>query len=133
MIRRLGALAAGLALSACVVVAPPEVPQAGWILPGTSWKLTELDGKPFAARAVATLTEDGRIVGDGPCNAFTAAYSGHWPDLRFHPVANSRLSCPDIAAETAFFAALVKVEHGAHDGDALVFTGPGASLRFVRA
>ena len=114
-------------------VEQPGVPQSGWILPGTSWALTELDGKPYAARAVATLTEDGRIVGQGPCNAFTAAYSGRWPDLRFHPVASSRLTCPDLAAETAFFAALAKVEHGAHDGDALVFTGPGTSLRFIRA
>lgn len=111
---------------------PPTVPQSAWILPGTSWKLVALDGKPYAARTVATLTDDGRINGQAPCNAFNATYTGRWPDLRFQPAAATRMACPDLAAETAFFAALAKVDHAAHDGDGLLLTGPGTSLRFVR-
>lgn len=129
------ALLAVAALGACVMVAPPpptDVPQSAWILPGTSWKLVELDGKPYDARAVATLTDDGRITGQAPCNSFNASYTGHWPDLRFQPAATTRMACPDLAAESAFFGALAKVDHAAHDQGTLLLTGPGTSLRFVR-
>jgi heat shock protein HslJ len=123
-----------LALGACMMTEPkPEVPEGNWLLPGTSWKLVALNGTPFAARATATLTEDGRITGQAPCNAFNASYAGRWPDLRFDAVASTRMACPDLAAETAFFAALDKVDHAELLQDALLLTGPDKTvLRFVR-
>ena len=134
MIRSLFALAAPLALAACAyATAETEVPEGNWLLPGTSWKVVELDGAPFPATAVATLTEDGRITGQAPCNAYTADYEGHWPDISFKPVSRTRMACPELAAETAFFAAMEKVTHAEMLTDALLLTGPETSLRLVRA
>lgn len=135
MKRALAALAAPYLLGACVVIAGPttEVPEGNWLLPGTSWKLVELDGAPFAANAVATLTEDGRIAGQAPCNAYNGDYEGHWPDLSFKPVARTRMACPDLEAENAYFAAMEKVNHAEMLSDGLLLTGPETRLRFVRA
>lgn len=127
-------LLAALAPMACAPVAPPpEVPEGSWLLPGTSWRLTDLGGAPFPARVTATLTEDGRIAGQAPCNRFTAEYRGRWPDLSFEVGGVTRMTCPDQQAETAFFAELARVSHAALDADGLVLTGPdGALMRFVR-
>lgn len=123
-----------LLLAACAVPMglETEVPEGNWLLPGTTWRLVELNGAPAAATTV-TLTEDGRIEGQGPCNRFTATYSGRWPDLTFQPAATTRMACPDLPAEQAFFAAIGEVDRAALDADGLNLTGDGVSLRFVRA
>ncbi len=113
-----------------------EEPDAGphnWLLPGTEWRLVELNGAPFAARATAELTTDGRVVGQAPCNRFSATWTGRWPDLEFSAVASTRMACPELEAETAFFAALDAANHAETGSDGLILTGPdGVRLRFVR-
>ncbi|MBP7240659.1 META domain-containing protein [Amaricoccus sp.] len=129
------ALTLALALAACAPVTSDEPAggPAGWILPGTEWRLVELNGEPYPARLTATLTEDGRIAGQGPCNLFNADYEGHWPDLTFRPIATTRMACPELAAETAAFAALAAVDHGENGADGLILTGPNqVRLRFER-
>lgn len=130
------ALAALLVAAACTPAPPPDEPgsgPAGWILPGTEWRLVELDGAPYAARLTATLTEDGRIVGQGPCNRFVAPYAGRWPDIAFSPAATTRMACADLGAETAAFAALARVNRGENGPGGLVLSGPeGTRLRFER-
>lgn len=106
---------------------------AGWIVPGSEWRLVELNGAAYPARLTATLTEDGRVVGQAPCNRFTADYSGRWPDLTFAPVATTRMACPELAAESAALAALGAIDHGENGPQGLVLTGPeGVRLRFER-
>jgi heat shock protein HslJ len=122
------------ALAACAPPPETDIPEGNWLLPGTTWRLVELDGAPFAADATATLTEDGRIVGQAPCNTFHADYVGRWPNLGFEAAASTRRACPDLALEAAFFAALDRIDHAELLTDSLLLTGHGgASLRFVRA
>ena len=64
-------------------------------------------GAPYPATATATLTEDGRIAGQAPCNSFNANYVGRWPDLSFESVATTRATCPEIEAEGLFFATII--------------------------
>lgn len=139
MIRTACAAAALALLAACAPAAPdaePEgaaVTEGNWLLPGTDWRLVEMNGAPAGGGVTATLTEDGRVTGQAPCNRFTAPYSGRWPDLTFAPAAATRMACPELAAETAFFAALGAVTHAAIGDDGLTLTGPGGvALRFVR-
>jgi heat shock protein HslJ len=111
----------------------PEVPAGTWLLPGTEWRLVELDGAPFPARATATLTEDGRVTGQAPCNRFTATWTGRWPELAFAPAASTRMACPELEAETAFFAALGRIDRAALGPDGLTLTGPGPTrMRWLR-
>lgn len=132
--RRGFAVGFALAVLGCAPVAPaPEVAEGNWLLPGTEWRLVALGGVPFTESVTATLTSDGRVTGAAPCNRFTAAYTGRWPDLSFSPVASTRRMCPDMEAETEFFAVLGRVNRAALGADGLVLTGPDdASLRFER-
>ena len=135
------ALAAVLAgLAGCTAPEPPvfgepsgpAAPEGAWLLPGTVWRLVALDGRPYPARFVARLGEDGRIRGEGPCNAFTADYAGRWPDVRFAVTATER-ACPELDAETAAFERLAAVERAAVGVDGLTLSAPdGNSLRFER-
>jgi heat shock protein HslJ len=131
---RATAAALGLLLGGCaVMVEQPEPPGANWVLPGTEWRLVELNGAPFPARATATLTEDGRITGQAPCNRFAATWSGRWPDLTFQPAAATRMACPELEAEAAFFQALEAVNHAEVGDTGLILTGPeGVRMRFQR-
>ncbi|MER2507960.1 META domain-containing protein [Amaricoccus sp.] len=124
-----------LGLAACVMPAPEtEVPEGNWLLPGTTWKLVELGGAPYTASTTATLTEDGRVTGQAPCNAFNANYVGRWPDLSFETVATTRAICPQIEEERLFLSVMDQVNHAELLTDSLLLTGPdGASLRFVRS
>lgn len=130
----LALLAAPFLLGACVVVAQPqpEVPQGNWLLPGTSWKVAEINGEPFKASAVATLTEDGHVTGKAPCNNFNAGYTGHWPDITFQPAMRTMMACPDLPAEDQFFAAMEKVNHGEVRESDMLLTGPSTSIRLVK-
>jgi heat shock protein HslJ len=130
-LRRAAALA--LLLAACAPTAEETAaPEGGWLLPGTDWRLVELGGAPYPARVTATLNPDGTVTGEAPCNGFRAVYSGRWPDLTFEAVTTTRIACPDLAAETAFFAALEQVSRAAIGDDGLTFTGAGPVLRFER-
>lgn len=108
------------------------MPEGNWLLPGTSWRLAELGGAPYSARVTATLNPDGTVTGEGPCNSFRAPYSGRWPNLAFAPIATTRRACPDLAAESAFFAALEQVRRAGIGENGLTFTGAGPALRFER-
>ncbi len=137
MRRLLATAPLAFALAACAMMTTepePQVPEGNWLLPGTTWKLVELDGAPYAARATATLNSDGTISGQAPCNSFSATYSGHWPDISFNNTASTKMACPDLDQETAFFAAMRKVNHAEMLTDSMLLTGPdNTSLRFVRS
>jgi len=52
-----------------------------------------------------------RASGSGGCNRLSAAYVSEDHDLRFGPIAATRMACRDIHVETAFFRALVQTRH----------------------
>jgi heat shock protein HslJ len=70
------------------------------------WVLTELDNAPFTARATLQFPETGRIAGKAPCNSFTGAMTVPYPWFEATQVASTRMACPDMAEEGAFFKAL---------------------------
>lgn len=78
------------------------------------WQLTELNGK-----AVQTMgntgkephlifkTQDAKVKGSGACNAFSGTYKltpGN--KISFSPLVSTRMSCQDLATESAFLKAL---------------------------
>jgi len=71
-----------------------------------TWMLSELDGRPFPAKATLIFPEAGRIAGEAPCNAYSAEMSVPYPWFEAGPIMTTRRACPDLAAETRFLEAL---------------------------
>lgn len=71
-----------------------------------TWVLTELDARPFPARATLTFPEPGRIAGEGPCNTYAAEMSVPYPWFEAGPIRATKRACPDLASETLFLKAL---------------------------
>ena len=70
------------------------------------WTLKEIDGLPFAARATFTLSEDGTMSGDAPCNKYSASMTVPYPWFEAGPIQSTKMACPDLTAEAQFFGAL---------------------------
>ena len=91
---------------------PPPAPPAA-PLEGTEWRLAEIGGQPQPAESATirtpgfTLTASGRKVhGSAGCNRMTGTYELDGANLKFGPLATTRMACPGMATETAFLKAL---------------------------
>jgi heat shock protein HslJ len=88
-------------------------------LPGTAWRLTELDGRaPAAPPEGEGLTlefaaaGEGRASGNAGCNRFSGGYTHAGPTLRLGPLASTKRACADDALnrqESAYLQALQAV------------------------
>lgn len=74
--------------------------------PQAQWTLTEIDGRPFEARATLQFPEPGRVAGQAPCNRFSGAIEIDGTAIALGPLAATQMACPDLAAETAFLNSL---------------------------
>jgi heat shock protein HslJ len=78
-------------------------------LAGTSWTLTSLGGKTATGPVItANFQEDGRLVGSGGCNRYTAAYKVTGDKIAIGPAASTMMACPQpvMAQEAAYLKAL---------------------------
>lgn len=89
-------------LGACVA----DETVSGYALPEAEYHLEEIDGVPFSATATISFPEEGRVVGQAPCNRYFAAQTEFYPWFNVDAIGASRMACPDLDAEAAFFAAL---------------------------
>ncbi len=73
---------------------------------GKTWQLREIDGTAFDATATITFPEEGKIVGEAPCNRYFAAQLQPYPRFEAAEIGTTRRACPDLDRETAFLDAL---------------------------
>jgi heat shock protein HslJ len=100
---------------------------------GKTWRLVELDDKPFAARATLVFPEQGKIAGLAPCNTYSATMSVPYPWFETGPIATTRTFCPDQAAETAFLAALAQMSLSEVLGNTLILSTPDGRIMLFKA
>jgi len=91
-------------------------------LPGTSWRLVQVDGEEAVAGSGASLElgVDGSAGGATGCNSFNGAYEVDGRDLSFGPLASTQAACADpalTAQEAAYLQALGTTSQFAVDGD----------------
>ncbi len=89
---------------------------------GKVWTLTEMMGEPFTARATMEFGEDGRVSGKAPCNSYSAQQSVPYPWFKIGPVMSTKMACPDLQKETAFFANLAKMTLSEVSGETLILS-----------
>lgn len=106
----------------------------GYGAKGRVWTLQSIDGTPFGARAEIEFPDEGRIAGRGPCNSFTAAQSHPYPWFATGPIVATRMVCPDLEREAAFFTALSAMTLAEVVGDTLILsTDTGREMVFRAA
>ncbi len=88
----------------------------------TVYRLVEIDGEVFSARATIAFPEPGRAHGEGPCNAWSAPQTVPYPWIMLGPIAATKRACPDLQAEGRYFAALGAVTLAEVAGDVLILS-----------
>jgi heat shock protein HslJ len=124
---RLFPLVAALSLAACVT---PAMSQAE--IEGIDWHLVGLEGQTVSWSA--SLRFDGEAVaGKAPCNSWGARTGASLPEVSIAAIRATRMACPDLAAESAFFAALEAMQRAELDQGHLYLIGPeGRIMEFAR-
>ena len=84
------------------------------------WKLIELDGAPFTARATIAFPEPGQITGQTPCNRFTSTQTAPYPWFEMGEAMVTRAACPESEAETRFLNALSTMTQSEVLGNSLI-------------
>lgn len=109
-------------------------------LMGTEWTLRDVAGTPALANPQATLQfpEAGRVTGNGSCNRFTGSVEISGLNLKFDPLASTRMACMNNGAsdqEAHYLSALgVATRYTLENGDLLIYCeGYEKPLRFSRA
>lgn len=86
------------------------------------WKLLDLDGAPFDARATLEFPEEGKLAGDAPCNRYFGTQSAPYPWFKLEQVGATRMACPDLDKETVFLDALQAMTLAEVAGDTLLLS-----------
>lgn len=73
------------------------------------WTLQSLNGTAFSTRATLEFQAGGPVSGQAPCNRFSAKNTVPYPWFDLTPIAATRMSCPDLAAETEYLTALERM------------------------
>jgi heat shock protein HslJ len=109
-------------------------------LVGTEWTLRDVAGTPALATPQATIQfpEAGRVAGNGSCNRFTGSVEISGLNLKFGPLASTRMACMDNGVsdqEAHYLQALgAATRYALENGDLLIYCdGYDKPLRFSRA
>lgn len=82
---------------------------SGYADPSATYRLAEIAGTPFAARATITFPEEGRIAGDAPCNGWRATQSVPYPWFEVGPIIATKRACSELDQEAVFLTTLAEM------------------------
>lgn len=107
---------------------------------GKEWRLVELDTGPVAAAegprasSLRLDAENAQASGSGGCNRFSGGYTLTGDALTFQPLAATKMACPEMATESAYFAALAQTRAWRiHRGRLELLDGDGAVVAIFAA
>lgn len=117
--------ALALTLAACVA-------QADDAITGTEWHLIGIEGQRAPAPLSLLLDDQGKASGQAPCNRWFASNGAALPALALSDIGATKMACPDLAVEQAYFEALAAMERVELAGGHLFLIGPeGRVLEFT--
>ena len=118
---------AALSLTACVSPA-----LSGDEIAGVDWHLVGLEGQEVDWTASLRLDGD-KISGKAPCNRWFGTNAAALPTIAIEGIGATKMACPDLAAESAYFEALQAMQRAELDQDHLFLIGPeGRIMEFAK-
>ena len=120
-------LGAALALTACVTPALSNDEIAG-----VDWHLVGLEGQDLGWEASLRLDGE-KLSGKAPCNRWFATNTAALPAVSIQAIGATKMACPVLAAESAYFEALQAMQRAELDQGHLYLIGPeGRVMEFAR-
>ncbi len=97
------------------------------------YRLEQVNGRSFAARATIAFPEPGTVSGQAPCNRYSASQTVPYPWISIGPIATARVACPDLAQESLFFEALKAASLAEVQGGTLILSNDAGLQMVFRA
>lgn len=114
------------ALAACITPALSDE------IAGIDWHLVGLEGQEVPWEASLRFDGD-KVSGKAPCNRYFGTNTVALPALSLGMMGATKMACPDLAAEDAFFAALQAMQRVELDQGHLYLIGPeGRIIEFAK-
>lgn len=105
---------------------------AGYVDPSAEYHLVKIDGEAINLRATITFPSAGEVVCQAPCNRYFATQTVPYPWFSLDGIGATRMACPEMVAETAFFEALDDMTLSEASGDTLILSNSdGRQMVFV--
>lgn len=107
-----------LPLSACLA----DETISGYADTAATYRLQSMNGLPVAARATISFPEEGVVAGQAPCNSFSASQTAPYPWFQLGPMRVTRMACPNLDVEQAFFRNLAQMTLAEVGGAVLILS-----------
>lgn len=121
-------IAAATLLAACVT---PAVSQDSRVGTG-EWHLIAVGGEAVDWTASIAFAADGTVSGQAPCNRWFGTNAVPLPGVQIDGIGATKMACPDLAAEAAWFETLGQVRQAEVDQGHLFLIGrEGLVVEFV--
>ncbi|WP_374375553.1 META domain-containing protein [Tabrizicola sp.] len=118
---------AALSLTACVSPALSNDEIAG-----VDWHLVGLEGQEVGWEAFLRFDGD-KVAGKAPCNRWFGTNSAALPAVSIQGIGATKMACPDLAAESAYFETLQAMLRAELDQGHLYLIGPeGRIMEFAK-
>jgi len=95
---------------------------SAFVQPDATYHLIEMGGDPFPSDATIRFPDTGQILGQGPCNTYSATQNAPYPWIEIGPVAATKRACPALFLEARYFEALGQMTAAEALGDTLILT-----------
>jgi len=122
---------ARFALTLSLALLTGSTPLVAQDAPDPAWPLTLIDGQSPGFSATLSLDQPGFVRGRGPCNGYSARLTGTLPAVALGAIRSTKMACPDLAAERAFFALLGGIDTIIATQTALTLSGNGHVMVFA--
>ena len=103
----------------------------GYAPHGVAFTLSRVNDQPANIAATLTLSANGAIRGQGPCNGYFSQITAPYPWFELDAIAATRRACPNLAAETQYFDLLKSMTLAEVAGGTILLSNDaGQSLEF---
>ena len=112
--------AVGLAALAFAMSRPDET-ISGYVGAG-DFVLTEVLGEPMDTNVTIAFPEEGKIVGQAPCNRYFTTQEAPLPWFKIGPIGATKMACPNLDFEQQYFELLSKATLAEVQADQLLLS-----------
>lgn len=87
------------------------------------WVLSTMNEAPISTRITITFPEEGRIVGQAPCNRYFGAQTVPMPWFEITGLGATKMACAELDLETQYFNLLTKMTTAELINDVFILRG----------